>query len=684
MNDSLSATSSAGRTPSRSRSRRSSRRSSHRSSRSGNSSAASEVSELDDNVAETRQITAEDFCRVLYVKSGDPTEYICGNVARCRRAGHREARSIPERVGLPGIYDVTLSDRGKVLGIVAATRQNAAAFAIRQEEQRARNRLLTETIARLNQPEPLPVPVLPVPPILPVPATAPVLVPAAVQPAPQFGAPAPPVPVPAFRAPAPVPVPVPIPVVPVPVPAPLPVPVRVPVAPVPVTVPVLMPVPVTVPVPAASNDTRELLARLMEAVTSLSADVQATRQEQEVLRVQHEAAIAKNVPVERPHTVPNHLHPSILRTGGVAANAHVPAPNGVGTVLPDELLLQQLASRPPNVPAVAPLNIPARSQTRPVFLGKDVSTGDKSSAYGCKLSDGLKLARTLAPEGLSQEGATRFCEGLSDIVAYPKGEGTSENNEGNVLLQVMSSLVDSRNQGSGGQVDASFKNANRNVLGRITNMDKLRDLVETFTDEGEDLLVAMAGRWCNTLTSLLHLEDDEAEMMVQLSPLFRVGARTVELYLLLLNHLLSLCYQEGSASGFEHCKDSLQYHAGKLGKIRDTYNIRIQVLVGIYCYLRDGLASNFRPPKLMARQLDNLRRKMESSSHSTTTTSGCKHCGTALHSTSVACPWRSKATTNAKKLAAKALLTLSTGASAAVGAAAGAAAGAAEGAGTDS
>lgn len=303
----------------------------------------------------------------------------------------------------------------------------------------------------------------------------------------------------------------------------------------------------------------------------------------------------------------------------------------------------------------------------------------------CKLSDGLKLARKLTPEGLSQEGATRFCEGLSDIVAYPKGEGTSENNEGNVLLQVMSILVDKSNQGSGGQVDASSKNANRNVLGRITNIDN-RDLVETFTDEGEDLLFAMAGRWFNTLTNLLCLEDDEAEMMVQLSPLFRVGRRTVKLYLLLLNHLLSLCYQEGSASGFEHCKDSLHYHAGKLGKICDTYNIRIQILVGTYCNLRDGLASNFRPPKLMARQLDNLYRKMESSSHSTTTMSGCKHCGTALHSTLVACPWCSKTTTDSrnsnrfKKLAAKALLTLSTGASAAVGAAAGAA----EGAGADS
>ena len=187
----------------------------------------------------------------------------------------------------------------------------------------------------------LPVPVAPVPPILPVPASALVLVPAAIQPAPQFDPPALPAPVPAVRAP-------------------------------PVIVPVQMPVSVPAPVPAASNDDRELLARLMEAATSLSANVQATRQEQEVLRVQHESTIAKNVPVERLHTVPNHLHPSFLCTGGVAANAHVPAPNGVETVLPDKLLPQQLKSQPPNIPSVTPLNIPTRSQTRPVFLGKYV------------------------------------------------------------------------------------------------------------------------------------------------------------------------------------------------------------------------------------------------------------------------------------------------------------------------
>jgi hypothetical protein len=236
----------------------------------------------------------------------------------------------------------------------------------------------------------------------------------------------------------------------------------------------------------------------------------------------------------------------------------------------------------------------------------------------------------------------------------------------------MSSLVDNRNQGSGGQVDASFKNANRNVLGKVNSMEKLRDLVETFTDEGEDLVAAMAGRWCNTLTSLLHVEDQEAEEIVQLCPLFRVGTRTVELYLLLLNHLLSLCYQEGSVSGFEHCKASLQYHAGKLGKVRDTYNIRIQVLVGIYVYLRDALSSNFRPPKLLAREVDTLRRRLDSSSTSSggtasTTTGLCRHCSTTLHGTA-ACPWRGVSSAKAKKEAAKALVAMSSGANVTVGA----------------
>ena len=51
-------------------------------------------------------------------------------------------------------------------------------------------------------------------------------------------------------------------------------------------------------------------------------------------------------------------------------------------------------------------------------------------------------------------------------------------------------------------MDASFKNANYNVLQRVNSMEKLRNLVETFTEEGKDLVAAMAGRWCNILTSL--------------------------------------------------------------------------------------------------------------------------------------------------------------------------------------
>ena len=147
MDDSLSAASSAGHTPARSAASRCSY--SCRSSRSGDS-ILSEASEPADLVAETCRITANGFCRALYYKPGDPTQYICGGKATCRKSGHRLARSTPDQVGLPGIYDVRLSNQGRVVGIIAATRQNAADYAARQTEQRTQNRLLTETITQLN------------------------------------------------------------------------------------------------------------------------------------------------------------------------------------------------------------------------------------------------------------------------------------------------------------------------------------------------------------------------------------------------------------------------------------------------------------------------------------------------------------------------------------------------------
>lgn len=72
---------------------------------------------------------------------------------------------------------------------------------------------------------------------------------------------------------------------------------------------------------------------------------------------------------------------------------------------------------------------------------------------------------------------------------------------------------------SGGQVNAGLKSSGRNVLLKVNSLEKLCNLVETFTEEGEDLIVAMAGNWNNTLTSLTDIDEEEAKAIVILHPL---------------------------------------------------------------------------------------------------------------------------------------------------------------------
>ena len=69
-------------------------------------------------------------------------------------------------------------------------------------------------------------------------------------------------------------------------------------------------------------------------------------------------------------------------------------------------------------------------------LGKDPSTGDKNKVFNIRLNDSRGLTKGLSPSHLSSEGASRFTEGLSDVTAFPRGEGTSDVTEGSMMLDV--------------------------------------------------------------------------------------------------------------------------------------------------------------------------------------------------------------------------------------------------------
>ena len=298
-------------------------------------------------------------------------------------------------------------------------------------------------------------------------------------------------------------------------------------------------------------------------------------------------------------------------------------------------------------------------------LGKDPSTGDKNRVFNIRLNDARGLRKGLSPSQLSREGASQFTEGLSDTTTYPRGEGTSDITEGSTMLDVLNTLVNSQRGASRVQVDTAFKSTKRNVLTGIKSYEKLQELLMTFSEDMDDLINSMMGRFIDILISNMGVNEEEARVLISVSPLYRIGVRTCELWIALLNTLVST-YHRG---GWDLCARDLAYHATKLSKIRDMYSTRIQVLVGIYAYLRDGRTCSFRPQKLLAQQIDSLQslhQKTTLAQPAETVTGEtpkprdniCKHCGTSLHSVNTRCPWKSKPSGEAKKEAAKALINM--------------------------
>ena len=186
-----------------------------------------------------------------------------------------------------------------------------------------------------------------------------------------------------------------------------------------------------------ANSNQDVLAHLLETVTSLAGEVQASRRDKASLCAKLDALQQSQ---SAPQSVPTAHHgspspPSALQNGARSASqaASTPAAGAIPILDSTEQVLWQLAANLTRVQAAKALPEEGGA-CRTQLIGKDPSTGDKSAVFGCKIANGLCLSRTLAPPELSQEGAQHFCKGLSDVVAYLKGECTSESGEQENML----------------------------------------------------------------------------------------------------------------------------------------------------------------------------------------------------------------------------------------------------------
>ncbi len=345
--------------------------------------------------------------------------------------------------------------------------------------------------------------------------------------------------------------------------------------------------------------------------------------------------------------------PSILKSSNLYATQNpVAPPRSTVQQSQDASHLQNLLAG--SIPSGNPhATVPPPSTDLGTFASvMDPSQGSKEEVYGLKLHNAVELTKGLVPPALAgtYESAKRFCEGLNDICAQPNVEGTSAAQEvESSLAESLKNLTNNRDALSGGKIDSSYSNVSRNALRRVTTLAALQKLLASVNEEQQNTLKTMMGDFCTTIQFYLPAVDyDTASMMVNNCILFRVGSRTLEIYLLFLSTMLSM----GLTQGWEVCKVAIGYHSDKFAKIRARYSTRIQVLMANYVHLRENMSSKFCPPDFLSLRMDLLQQSYTSGSFEGP--SICPHCKTMIHGDGP-CPWQQEKASNAQKKAAKAL-----------------------------
>jgi hypothetical protein len=151
-------------------------------------------------------------------------------------------------------------------------------------------------------------------------------------------------------------------------------------------------------------------------------------------------------------------------------------------------------------------------------------------------------------------------------------------------------------------------------------------------------------------------DDNAVAAWAQGGPLYRMTSDTIDYYLSLHQHFISL---SASSLDWNYVQTEINHHCEELTLIRSISDSRIQALVHLYCYLRDGHSASWHSASLQAIRNEELfnRGVSEYCGESSGTPTGmmlCSKCGTTIHGGGLkACPWANLSQKKAKAAAAK-------------------------------
>jgi hypothetical protein len=192
------------------------------------------------------------------------------------------------------------------------------------------------------------------------------------------------------------------------------------------------------------------------------------------------------------------------------------------------------------------------------------------------------------------------------------------------------------------QVDSAYRSASRNSLGSIKNAEMLQPRFMDLTGLRDKVMKSFLRRLQNIYTNA-GWSEARAQAWALTGYHAKVVTGTYDAYVGLHLHLLGL-----STRGvpWVTVHNAIKYHVKKLGQIRSFSDGRLAMLCEIYCYVRNGQATDWHVEALVSERINELQattpiRSNLSSPEGANTRKLCPKCMSLVHTGGKAkCPWK--------------------------------------------
>jgi hypothetical protein len=289
----------------------------------------------------------------------------------------------------------------------------------------------------------------------------------------------------------------------------------------------------------------------------------------------------------------------------------------------------------------------------PVELtGPDPSTGNSKELFRMTLAGDQSMIEKLSPPGLDAKTKEALADVTLDAIQLP-GTSISEvaDNTGDLVGALREMTEDRRYDWTSDrpQKDSLWKATNRTSLQTIKSEEGLRERLSEFAGLPEEMFENQVHKF-SAIFSQLHWAPETVNAWANSNWFLRIGKDTLEHYVALHFHLVTVCNSEG----WPYALEAQKHYATKLAQFRKTSTSRLQCLLKIYIFLRDARKNEFYSPKLQEKRNRAVLEKIAgleaggggdhgASRH------GCPKCGMNHSGGKKNCPLKGLSDTEARK-----------------------------------